>query len=337
MKTKYDLLNLLINYINKNCNIKTLQYSYYLININLISYNSFESMKKVIPINIVSSSSEDKPRQDESQSKIRLDQSDLVNLTEELAPSVVYGTIVKEFDRYFMLNAKDILDPGILTDELLGDCINSNGAWNLSAYIISCILDIEFIVEQIFYYSNKDIIIESKPKQKESIRQKLMVKCKQPVKFHKDAIEFRSGDSLTSQAKRTRDFNEYLLNILADKNIELEFCWMIMMLWIKSVNGVHWLRKFKLDWHVKIKWNSDDGSTALDKIINSINLGIFTTGMKIAPLFRFISSIAVKIYDDYTLEIVGPKFSGIIVSVSNVLPSNKADLYLWANRLLLDQ
>ena len=59
--------------------------------------------------------------------------------------------------------------------------------------------------------------------------------------------------------------------------------------------------------------------------------------MKIAPLFRFISSTAVKMHDDYTLEIIGPKFSGIIASSSNVLPSDKGDLYLWANRLLLDQ
>ena len=337
MKTKYDLLNLLINYINKNCNIKTLQYSYYLININLISYNSFDFMKKVIPINIVSSSSGDKPQQKESQSKIRLDQFDLAKLTEELAPSTSYGTIIKEFDRYFMLNAKDIFDPGVMMDKSLDDCRNSNGAWNLSAYTISCILDLESIVEQIVYYSNKDIVIESKPKQKEFIRQKLMVKCWQPVKFHTDSIEFRYGDSLISQAKRTQDFNEYLLNILADKNIKLEFCWMVMMLWIKSVNGVHWLRKFKIDWHVKMKWKSDDGSTALDNIINSINIGIFSNGMKIAPLFRFIPSNAVKMYDDFTLEIVGPKFSGIISSSSNVLPSNKGDLYLWANKLLLDQ
>lgn len=336
MFTKYDLLNLLINYINKNCNIKTLQYSYYVININLISYNSFESMKKVIPINIVSSSSEDKPQQ-ESQSKIRLDQSDLAELTEDLALSNSHGTIVKEFNRYFMLNAKDILDPGAMMDERLGDCINSNGAWNLSAYSISCILDIESIVEQIFYYSNKDMVIEPKPRQKESIRQKLMIKCRQPVKFYIDSIEFRYGDSLISQAKRTRDFNEYFLNILADKNSKLEICWMIMLLWIKSVNGVHWLRKLKLDWHVKIKWNSNDGSIILDNIINSINSGIFSTGMKIAPLFRIIPSTAVKMLDDYTLEIVGPKFSGIIVSSSNVLPSNKDDLYLWVNRLLLDQ
>lgn len=44
-----------------------------------------------------------------------------------------------------------------------------------------------------------------------------MVKCRQPVKFHIDSIEFWNGDSLTSQAKRTRDFNVYLLDILADK------------------------------------------------------------------------------------------------------------------------
>ena len=336
MFTKYDLLNLLINYINKNCTIKILQYSYYLININLISYNSFESMKKVIPIKIVSSSSGDKSHQDESQPKIRLDQADLAELTEELAPSISHGTIVKEFDRYFMLNANDILDPGVM-DERLDVCINSNGAWNLSAYTLSCILDVESIVEQIFYYSNKDLVIEPKPQQKESVRQKLMVKCRQPVKFHIDFIEIRHGDSLTSQAKRTRDFNDYLLYILADKNTKLEVCWMTMMLWIKSVNGVHWLKKFKLDWYVKIIWKSDDGNTVFDNIINSINLGIFSTGMKIAPLFRFISSTAVKMHDDYTLEIIGPKFSGIIASSSNVLPSDKGDLYLWANRLLLDQ
>jgi hypothetical protein len=294
-------------------------------------------MKKVIPINIVPSSSANKPQQDESRPKIRLDQSDSAKLTEELAPSTSYGTIVKEFDRYFMLNANNIVDPGVMMDELLDDCINSYGAWNLSAYTISCILDVESIAEQIFYYSNKDIVIEPKPKHKEFIRQKLMAKCRQPVKFHIDSIEFRHGDSLTSQDKRTRDFNEYLLNILVDKNIKLEFCWMTMMLWIKSVNGVHWLRKFKLDWHVKMKWNSDDGSAALDFIINSINAGIFITGIKIAPLFRFISSTAVKKYDDYTLEIVGPKFSGFITSSNNVLHSNKGDLYRWANRLLLDQ
>ena len=39
---------------------------------------------------------------------------------------------------------------------------------------------------------------------------------------------------------------------------------------------------------------------------------------------------------DYIL-IVGPKFSGIIVLSSNILPSNRDDLYLWVNRLLLDQ
>lgn len=56
---------------------------------------------------------------------------------------------------------------------------------------------------------------------------------------------------------------------------------MIMMLWIKSVNGIHWSRKYKLDWYIKMKWKTDNGSTALDNIINSINQGIFSTNMKL--------------------------------------------------------
>ena len=75
---------------------------------------------------------------------------------------------------------------------------------------------------------------------------------------------------------------------------------------------------------VKIK-GTDDESTILD-IINFINLGIFSFDLKIAPLFGFISSTAVKVHD-YILEIIGPKFSGIIVPFSFVLSLKKGDLY----------